>query len=1008
VKEVSCRALDPYFRAFDQRGIPRAQLISGIPYPLAHLQNKNERIDWDAFRRIMANARRFFSDADFVEVGAVGLHAPLVRSFVVIGRALFSPAGFYRWVWAAGGLASQINATAVYDLREGPGRITVTGTTAPGYEPSREYWLMTWGGMKELPRLMGLDRARTEMTEIEGGMRVEIHLPPERSLRSRFVKFITAPFDARAAATDLNEALRTLEARYAELEQAREDAERQRKLLDTAYQVGHRIWGERDASEVSVGVVKALVDVGGFAGARVTSAGGEESAQQVAHGAVDVGEALAVTLSGHHIAGKLEVWLLSGASSAESRTLLDLVAPTVALAIDNAFAYRELASYQRGLERLVDERTVELRQARDELSDTVRQLQDAQEARERIFANISHEIRTPLSLILLAVADVEARAGEHLDELAAADLTSVVESARKLLRLVDELLLLAAGRERGLQISPEAFDVSKLVSAIVATWRPAADAAGLVLSCDVPDHCHALIDPVALERVLTNLLSNAVKFTPRGGRISLELSRQSDSIQLAVRDTGVGIDDDLLRRLFGRFEQGRGAANVRGGSGIGLSLVKELVEAHGGRVDVERVRSGGTEFRVTLPALEPGTPVSGHAAPRLRPTDYGLASAVVRSGDILMPPRRSAATVLVAEDDPKLAAAVSHLLAEEHRVIVALDGLAALDLARQHSPHLLITDVEMPGMDGIELTRRFRDLVGNKLAPVLILSALADPGDRLAGLDAGAVDYVVKPFDPRELKARVRSQLRMRDLALRLHRAEQLAALGTLSSGLAHELRNPANGIVNAVAPLRELLPADLLTDDAPVGQLLEVLEGCAEQIAFLSRQLLGFRRGGDLELRTIGLDEIVERSLTLARPALRGVELRERLAATPIRCAPPLLVQVMTNLVENAGHAAGTGGWIEIASHTRNGRVVVEVADSGPGVPAELRERVFEPFFTTKPPGVGTGLGLPLSRDIVHRHGGVLEIRERDGRTIFAVELPDPLAASQGQATSVPAAEAS
>jgi signal transduction histidine kinase len=115
-----------------------------------------------------------------------------------------------------------------------------------------------------------------------------------------------------------------------------------------------------------------------------------------------------------------------------------------------------------------------------------------------------------------------------------------------------------------------------------------------------------------------------------------------------------------------------------------------------------------------------------------------------------------------------------------------------------------------------------------------------------------------------------------------------------------------------------------------------------------------------------------------------------------------------MTNLVENAGHAAGTGGWIEIASHTRNGRVVVEVADSGPGVPAELRERVFEPFFTTKPPGVGTGLGLPLSRDIVHRHGGVLEIRERDGRTIFAVELPDPLAASQGQATSVPAAEAS
>jgi signal transduction histidine kinase len=1009
VREVSCRAVEPFFRAADERRIRRSELVAGLVYSQKHLENRHEYIEWDAFRRFMANVRRFFSEADLVEIGARGLDSPGFRSFALIGRTLMSPSGFYRWMLTSGGMGNQLFSNMIPRFEEvGPGHFRVDLRLAPGYEPCPEFFLFAGGGFKGIPALVGLDQAVVEQVDLDRGARFDIRFRDKPSLRGRWFKLLGKVTDARQAATELDDAIKTLEQRYSELEQARFAVERQRHTLDTAYRVAHHVWGERDAAEVSVGVVKALVDVGGFAGARVTSAGGEESAQQVAHGAADAGETLSVSLTGHHIAGKLEVWLAPAADAAEARTLLDLVAPTVALAIDNAFAYRELASYQRGLERLVDERTVELRQARDELSDTVRQLQDAQEARERIFANISHEIRTPLSLILLAVADVEARAGEHLDEMATADLTSVVESARKLLRLVDELLLLAAGRERGLQITPEAFDVSKLVSAIVATWRPAADAAGLVLSCEVPDNLHAMIDPVALERVMTNLLSNAVKFTPRGGRIALDLSRQADSIQLAVRDTGVGIDDDLLRRLFGRFEQGRGAANIRGGSGIGLSLVKELVEAHGGRVDVERVRSGGTEFRVTLPALEPGTPVTGHAAPRLRPTDYGLASAVVRSGDILTPARRAAATILVAEDDPKLAAAVAHLLAEEHRVIVALDGLAALDLARQHSPHLLITDVEMPGMDGIELTRRFRDVVGNKLAPVLILSALADPGDRLAGLDAGAVDYVVKPFDPRELKARVRSQLRMRDLALRLHRAEQLAALGTLSSGLAHELRNPANGIVNAVAPLRELLPADQLGEDAPVGQLLEVLEGCAEQIAFLSRQLLGFKRGGELELRTIGLDEIVERSLTLSRPALRGIELRERLAATPIRCAPPLLVQVMTNLLENAGHAAGTGGWVEIASHTRNGRVIVEVADSGPGVPAELRERVFEPFFTTKPPGVGTGLGLPLSRDIVHRHGGLLEIRERDGRTIFTVELPDPLAGAPSQALTAPAAEAS
>jgi len=252
---------------------------------------------------------------------------------------------------------------------------------------------------------------------------------------------------------------------------------------------------------------------------------------------------------------------------------------------------------------------------------------------------------------------------------------------------------------------------------------------------------------------------------------------------------------------------------------------------------------------------------------------------------------------------------------------------------------------------------------------------------------------VVKPFDPRELLARVRAQFRMRELAVRLHRAEQLAGLGTLAAGLAHELRNPANGIVNALQPLRRLLPQESLARGMPAGDLFDVITACADQVAFLSRQLLGFRnRDRSIEPRTVDLADLVHRAVFLAQDALRGIDVREHLDAAPIRCAPPLLVQVLTNLVENAGHAAGQGGWVEIEARVRRGAVVVEVADSGPGVPVALRDRVFEPFFTTKPPGLGTGLGLPLARDIVHRHGGVLEIRERGERPVFVVELPQPL----------------
>ncbi|MCA9676660.1 MAG: HAMP domain-containing histidine kinase, partial [Myxococcales bacterium] len=680
--------------------------------------------------------------------------------------------------------------------------------------------------------------------------------------------------------------------------------------------------------------------------------------------------------------------------AADVASLLELLAPTVALALDNALANRELEAYQVDLERLVDARTAELTVARDDLAATVDQLRVAQASRERIFGNISHEIRTPLSLILLAIADVERRAGAELDERARADLAGVVDSARRLLRLVDELLLLAAGRETALAVVPESVDVGVLVRNLVATWVPAAEQAGLTLRCLGPTTLGAEVDAVAFERVLSNLLSNAVKFTPAGGQIAVELGGDDDRLRLSVRDTGVGIDDELLTRLFGRFERGRGAATGKSGSGIGLSLVKQLVEAHGGAIHVERLRAGGTEFRVELPRGTPGAMLTD-AAPQLRPSDYGLAAATVSSGEILSPPGTVKGSILVAEDNPRLAAQVARLLAEDHVVIVALDGLAAQDLAARHRPHLLVTDVDMPGMDGIELARRFRELTGDALAPVVILSALADPGTRLAGLDAGAVDYVVKPFDPRELLARVRAQFRGRELAARLQRAEQLSALGTLSSGLAHELRNPANAIVNAVGPLRRLLPAEVIRSDTPAGQLFDVLAGCAEQIAFISRHLLGFRRGGDLELRGAAVGDVVRRAITLAQPALAGVDVREAYdPLLPVWCAPPLLVQVLVNLIGNAGQAVGAGGWVEVGAREVDDRLVIEVADSGAGVPPELRERIFEPFFTTKDPGKGTGLGLALARDIVHRHHGVLELRERGGRSVFAIDLPGRAAA--------------
>jgi signal transduction histidine kinase len=657
-------------------------------------------------------------------------------------------------------------------------------------------------------------------------------------------------------------------------------------------------------------------------------------------------------------------------------------------------ARAKLADYQVNLEKLVDERTRELRDARDELSGTVVQLRDAQSARERFFGNVSHEIRTPLSLIMLATADIDARAGAMLDARSKQNLGSVNDGARKLVRLVDELLLLAAGQEGKFEVHREPTDLAALVDHLVAAWRPATEAAGLTIAKRAPDSLIASVDPIAIERVASNLVSNAVKYTPRGGHIEVAVSSDGAQLTLSVLDNGNGIEPELAARLFGRFE--RGARDIKTkGTGIGLSLVKQLVEGHGGSVEALPRQPRGTELRVVLPhsdAREAPAPARGLAL------DVASAAPVIETGAVFEP-EHSHGTIVVAEDNPGLADAVARLLADKYTVIVGLDGNAAFELVKKHDPQLLITDIDMPGRNGIELAKAFRDHAKDKLAPIIMLSAVIDLGTRVAGLEAGAIDYVTKPFDPRELRARVDAQFRMRELALRLHRAEQLSTLGILTSGLAHELRNPANGIVNAVAPLQELLPADLVAPGTGPGELISVIGECATQIGFLSKQLLGFRGEAPLDVRQTKLSELVDRALSIVAPAALGVELRTAFDEDPeIKCSPSLLVQALTNLLENGAHAAGPKGWVEVTTWQENGRVAVEVSDSGPGVPKNLRDQIFEPFFTTKDPGKGTGLGLPFARAIMTRHGGTLELRERRGRSGFVLELPaETLAEARG-----------
>ncbi len=991
MREVSCRALGVLLDAAKKRTDIAELLLAGVPHSLTYLDDNKNRIDWNEWAVILRNARSIWSLQELSNLNEAFTRSPVFAYVGVIARLLFNARDLFDWICQRSVGAGNQLFTCVTPSYEHVGTDTtvVRLEVADGFDCPPEFFWMTRGAFIAMPRLVGAGDADVSL-KIEGRLGTfTVRYHNKRGTLANLVRWITAPFTARAAARELKAANEHLQERFYELEEARTTLDMQATRLATAHTISNVIHGDLDLTRTVQSITTALVEQAKFAWAEIRVARSDVAAQFGAPNDELVLERVLSTPTGS--LGTIVVRPLPNADRAECDELLSFVEPTLSMAIQNALAYRELSEYKTGLEKIVEQRTQELRSAHDELAKSVEQLRDAQQAREKFFGNISHEIRTPLSLILLAASDIERRSGHVIDDRSRGSLGAVNDAARKLVRLVDELLLLAAGQEDKLVLAREPIDVPRLLQQLHAAWLPAAEAAGLSLQLKTPQRLVTNIDPVAMERIVSNLISNAVKYTPRGGSLELELERANttDNVRISVLDTGPGIDPDLASRLFGRFERASGDDRRKVGTGIGLSLVKQLVEAHEGTVTYHARPTGGSEFRVTLPTSIVIDNVVTLAGGPLRTAHAPTAISSITSGTVFTPPGVSAGKILVAEDQALLAESIAALLAEQYTVVVALDGLSALELVKQHQPQLLITDVEMPGMNGIELARKFRETTGDGLAPVIILSAVIDLRTRVAGLEAGAVDYVTKPFDPSELRARVQAQFRMRDLAMRLHRAEQLTAMGIMTSGLAHELRNPANGIVNALVPLTELLPQELIGPDTDAGQLIEAMKSSADQIAYLVRQLLGFRQTSSLELRGSDLQSVVRRSVSLAKDSLSGIDLRVAIDAEHrVMCAPPLLVQVIANLVENAGHAAGRDGWIDVRSVATDGRIRLEVRDSGPGVARELRERVFEPFFTTKAHGKGTGLGLSVARAIIHRHNGTLEIAERDGRSVFVIDL--------------------
>jgi signal transduction histidine kinase len=310
--------------------------------------------------------------------------------------------------------------------------------------------------------------------------------------------------------------------------------------------------------------------------------------------------------------------------------------------------------------------------------------------------------------------------------------------------------------------------------------------------------------------------------------------------------------------------------------------------------------------------------------------------------------------------------------------------------------------VVMPRRSGLSLLAAVREDPATQNIPVVLLTSRSETQATVEGFKAGANDYVGKPFVPAELLTRVEAQLRVREAAVRAAQSERLASLGLLSSGFAHEVRNPLNGLINALEPLRELLPVE-----APplARELLDLATTCSERILQLSQALLLFARPAEatseVELASC-LDSTLQ---VLAWRMPLGVEV-ERVygPVPPIFADGGALNQVWLNLIDNALHAVGDRGKLRVAVAELDGKAVVQIEDDGGGIPPEVQERLFQPFVSTRPAGKGTGLGLAMCHRIVQAHGGEIRVDSRLGEgTLVEVSLPLRRQLEEGAAQKAP-----
>jgi signal transduction histidine kinase len=679
-------------------------------------------------------------------------------------------------------------------------------------------------------------------------------------------------------------------------------------------------------------------------------------------------------------------------------------------------------------------------------------LAEIDKAKTTFFSNVSHEFRTPLTLISGPLIEALNDTQYPLPPVQSERLLLIQRNTQRLLKLVNSLLDFSRIEAKRMQAWYEPTDLAKLTSELTSMFSSAFAKANLIFKLDI----QPLSEPVYVDKdmwgkIVFNLLSNALKYTLQG-QVLISLKQNQKSAELTVQDTGVGIPKKAISHIFERFYR---VDNAQGrsheGTGIGLALTQSLVKLHGGDIQVNSQENKGSTFSILIPLgiahlphdrlntqQQPST-LTTHAVPFLEESLSWLDSTIPQTGAISPPTERTSARILVIDDNADMRQYLQQLLSPFWTIIFADNGETALTLLSKQTIDVIVSDVMMPKIDGFQLLSILRKDANLQTIPVILLSARAGEEARIEGLQAGATDYLVKPFAPKELVAKIKKQLELAHrrivvekqfiLQTELEKAQfQKKLQEEFIDTICHEIRNPLNGMYGCVDELNcaitqiELLLKQpdktlSLAETNIIAQQLKnlkethtTLNACIEQQKIIVDDVLDLSKlesnSTKLQIEPFNPKQAILTAIQMFQVQIQQKQLNIQYDLCDnfyIDSDKGRFTQIIINLLSNAIKFTAQGN-INISLtqqiiESDKTQVEVHVKDTGLGMSEDELKQLFQPFSqaNTKIASQfgGSGLGLMISKKLINLMNGDIHVKSKKNQGsdfYFTITAPPAL----------------